>query len=194
MDLYPPTVSADRRRVHRRQIRLRAQRETIRSRSTWAVPKSTVKIAGEDVASAPQNVEAGDKCSPAASFDPEFRWWTLFNAIDWQTGKELTGAIVVGTRPSMLYNVLFGTLGTEARHLCPGAGGNRHLPGPDRTHRAVHRRAADAQHDEVGGRTLHRDAGREPRRLLASHPGARRATRWPRWRSRSTPCRRRCRS
>ncbi len=76
--------------------------------------KSTVKIAGKNVTGAPQNVEAG-KVAPASSrFDPEFRWWTLFNAIEWQSGKELTGAIVVGSRPSMLYNVLFGTLGTKA--------------------------------------------------------------------------------
>ncbi len=76
--------------------------------------KSTVKIAGNGVANNLQNVEAG-KVAPASSrFDPEFRWWTLFNAVEWKSGKELTGAIVVGSRPSMLYNVLFGTLGTKA--------------------------------------------------------------------------------
>ncbi len=76
--------------------------------------KSTVKIAGKTVANNLQNVEAG-KVAPASNrFDPEFRWWTLFNAVEWKSGKELTGAIVVGSRPSMLYNVLFGTLGTKA--------------------------------------------------------------------------------
>jgi len=76
--------------------------------------KSTVKIAGKDVTGAPQNVEAG-KIQPASSrFDPEFRWWTFFSATEWETGKELNGAIVVGSRPSMLYSVLFGTLGTKA--------------------------------------------------------------------------------
>ena len=76
--------------------------------------KSTVKIAGNGVANSLQNVEAG-KVAPASNrFDPEFRWWTLFNAVEWKSGKELTGAIVVGSRPSMLYNVLFGTLGTKA--------------------------------------------------------------------------------
>ena len=34
--------------------------------------------------------------------------------VDWDSGKELTGVIVVGTRPSMLYNVLFGNLNTKA--------------------------------------------------------------------------------
>jgi phosphoserine phosphatase RsbU/P len=76
--------------------------------------KSTVTLAGKDVKSAPQNVKAGQVLPAANGFDPEFRWWTFFNGIDWKTGKELTGAIVVGSRPSMLYNVLFGTLGTKA--------------------------------------------------------------------------------
>ena len=76
--------------------------------------KSTLKISGQSVTNNPQNVEAG-RVSPASSrFDPEFHWWTLFTATDWKSGKELTGAIVVGSRPSMLYNVLFGTLGTKA--------------------------------------------------------------------------------
>ena len=76
--------------------------------------KSTVKIAGKNVTDAPQNVEAGKVLPAANRFDTEFRWWTLFNAIDWKSGKEVTGAIVVGSRPSMLYNVLFGTMGAKA--------------------------------------------------------------------------------
>lgn len=76
--------------------------------------KSKVTIAGKDVAGAPQNIEAGKVQTASNRFDPEFRWWTLFNATDWNTGKELSGAVVVGSRPSMLYNVLFGTLGTKA--------------------------------------------------------------------------------
>ena len=76
--------------------------------------KSTVNIAGKNMTSSPQNVEAG-KVQPAANrFDPEFHWGTIFSATEWQTGKELNGAIVVGSRPSMLYNVLFSTLGTKA--------------------------------------------------------------------------------
>jgi len=72
--------------------------------------KSTVKIADRNITS----VEAGNVQPAVSRFDPEFRWWTLFSALDWQTGKDLTGAIVVGSRPSMLYDVLFGTLGTKA--------------------------------------------------------------------------------
>ncbi|HEX8893068.1 MAG TPA: SpoIIE family protein phosphatase [Terriglobales bacterium] len=76
--------------------------------------KSQVTISGKNVTSAPQNLEAGTVSEAANSFDHEFRWWSLFNAVDWNTGKELTGAIVVGSRPSMLYNVLFNTLGPKA--------------------------------------------------------------------------------
>ena len=75
--------------------------------------KSQVNISGRDVSNAPQNLVAGTVSEPANNFDREFRWWSLFNAVDWNTGKDLTGAIVVGSRPSMLYNVLFNTLGTK---------------------------------------------------------------------------------
>lgn len=73
--------------------------------------KSNVTIAGKG---APQNVAAGQVLPAANSFDPEFHWGTFFNAIDWKSGKEQTGAIIVGSRPSMLYNVLFGAMGTKA--------------------------------------------------------------------------------
>ena len=76
--------------------------------------KSQVNISGRDVTNAPQNLAAGMVSEAANRFDHEFRWWSLFNATDWNTGKELTGAIVVGSRPSMLYNVLFNTLGPKA--------------------------------------------------------------------------------
>jgi sigma-B regulation protein RsbU (phosphoserine phosphatase) len=76
--------------------------------------ESQVTISGKNVTNAAQNVEAGSVSEAANRFDPEFRWWSLFNAVDWNTGKELTGAIVVGSRPSMLYNVLFSTLATKA--------------------------------------------------------------------------------
>jgi sigma-B regulation protein RsbU (phosphoserine phosphatase) len=75
--------------------------------------KSRINIAGKNRGPAPQNVGAGAVPAAASSLDPEFQWWTLFRATDWKTGKEHTGAIVVGSRPSTLYNVLFGTLGTN---------------------------------------------------------------------------------
>ncbi len=75
---------------------------------------SKVTLSGKNLMGAPQNVSVG-KVSPAInSFDREFNFWTFFTAKDWDTGKQQTGAMVVNTRPSMLYNVLFGTLGDKA--------------------------------------------------------------------------------
>jgi len=56
---------------------------------------------------------------PATSnrFDPTFRFYTLFSAVDWQTGKSQTCAIGVVTRPSFLYRTLFATLGDSANVL-----------------------------------------------------------------------------
>jgi sigma-B regulation protein RsbU (phosphoserine phosphatase) len=74
---------------------------------------STVNI-GDLNPDAPQNVEVG-KVPPAVnSLDRQFNFWTLFDATDWQTGSQDTGALMVSTRPSLLYNVLFGRLGEKA--------------------------------------------------------------------------------
>ena len=81
------------------------------STQTFAAPKS---LAAKSTYNSPQDIEAGLVAPAASRFDPEFRWWTPFNIVDWESGKELTGVIVVGTRPSMLYNVLFGNLNTKA--------------------------------------------------------------------------------
>jgi sigma-B regulation protein RsbU (phosphoserine phosphatase) len=78
---------------------------------SFAAPKS---LAAKSSIGGSQDIEAGRVAPAASRFDPEFRWWTPFNVVDWESGKELTGVIVVGTRPSMLYNVLFGNLNTKA--------------------------------------------------------------------------------
>jgi phosphoserine phosphatase RsbU/P len=75
---------------------------------------SKVTIAGQNLNGAMTNVEAGNVPPPINGFDREFNFWTLFNATDWQTGSQDTGAIMVSTRPSLLYNVLFGKLGEKS--------------------------------------------------------------------------------
>ena len=100
VDLYPPSPDSD-AEAPKSSEPLAAGRSPL--------TRSTIRR----VPSALQKVEAGQVQAAASSFDPEFRWGTLFTAIDWKTGKELSGAIVVGSRPAMLYNVLFGTLGTK---------------------------------------------------------------------------------
>lgn len=67
-----------------------------------------------------KRIEAG-RIPPASSrFDPAFRFYTLFDAVDWKTGKSQTAAIGVVTRPSMLYGTLFGTLGDRTKVLMYG--------------------------------------------------------------------------
>jgi sigma-B regulation protein RsbU (phosphoserine phosphatase) len=75
---------------------------------------STVSFSGLDANGASQNVEAGKVPPPDNGFDRQFDFWTLFNATDWEKGTQETGAIMVSTRPSLLYNVLFGRLGEKA--------------------------------------------------------------------------------
>ncbi len=75
---------------------------------------SSVTIAGQNLNGASTNVSAGKVAPPANSFDREFDFWTLFNATDWQTGSQGTGAVMVSTRPSLLYDVLFGKLGEKS--------------------------------------------------------------------------------
>ena len=64
-----------------------------------------------------RRVDAGSVPPPSNRFDPAFRSYTLFSAVDWETGKSQTGAIGVTTRPSMLYAALFATLGDKAKLL-----------------------------------------------------------------------------
>jgi sigma-B regulation protein RsbU (phosphoserine phosphatase) len=64
-----------------------------------------------------QPVVAGSVPPPSGRLDPMVRFYTLFSAVEWETGKPQTGAISVVTRPSMLYATLFATLGDKARFL-----------------------------------------------------------------------------
>ncbi len=81
------------------------------SRESFAPPRS---LAAKSAGGGPQTVEAGQIAPPVTRLDPVFRWWTPFNVVDWESGRDATGVIVVATRPSTLYNVLFGNLNTKA--------------------------------------------------------------------------------
>lgn len=69
------------------------------------------------IPSARKRVDAGRVPPPFNQFDPTFSFYTLFDAVNWETGKSQTGAIGVVTRPSMLYATLFATLGDMATIL-----------------------------------------------------------------------------
>ena len=64
-----------------------------------------------------KRVEAGRVPPPSSRFDPTFRFYTFFNAVEWETGKSQDCAIGVVTRPSMLYSTLFATLGDKTKIL-----------------------------------------------------------------------------
>jgi hypothetical protein len=64
-----------------------------------------------------KRVDAGRVPPPSDRFDPAFRFFTLFDAVDWESGKSQTGAIVVVSRPSILYTTLFAAQGDKTEIL-----------------------------------------------------------------------------
>jgi phosphoserine phosphatase RsbU/P len=66
-----------------------------------------------DSDSAHNEVDAGLVPARSRWFDFVLRWGTLFDVVDWQTGKKQNGGIGVVTRPSMLYATLFATMGDK---------------------------------------------------------------------------------
>ncbi len=70
----------------------------------------TVTLSG----GAGSRVEAGGVPPPTNRFDVHIPFATRFSAIDWHTGRSMTGLILVDTRPSMLYATLFNALGDKA--------------------------------------------------------------------------------
>jgi sigma-B regulation protein RsbU (phosphoserine phosphatase) len=56
--------------------------------------------------------------APSSSrFDPAFSFPSLFNVLDWEGGNWQSCAIIVVTRPSLLYNALFAAMGDKANVL-----------------------------------------------------------------------------
>lgn len=67
-----------------------------------------------------KRVEAGIAPPPSNRFDRAFGFYTIFKAVDWETGQSQDGAIGVVTRPSMIYSTLFASLGDKAKILESG--------------------------------------------------------------------------
>jgi phosphoserine phosphatase RsbU/P len=114
IDLYPPTEE----RKAGAKSNSKPEPHTQGSDNSVAIDvggsRSTVNFSTANGNTAPQNVEVGKVPPPSNSLDREFHFWTLFSALDWQSNTEQTGALMVSTRPSLLYNVLFGRLGEKA--------------------------------------------------------------------------------
>ena len=79
--------------------------------------RETVSLSGENAST---RVEAGRVPPPTNRFDVHIPFATRFSAIDWHTGKSLTGLMLVDTRPSMLYATLFSALGDKAEIFLDG--------------------------------------------------------------------------
>lgn len=114
IDLYPPTEErkAAAKSGNKSETRKKSNDESVSI--DVGGNRSTVNFSAVNGSTAPQNVEAGRVPPSSGRLDREFHFWTLFNAIDWQDNTEQTGALMVSTRPSQLYNVLFGRLGEKA--------------------------------------------------------------------------------
>jgi len=65
--------------------------------------------------SARKRVNAGHVPPPFNKFDTTFSFYTLFDVVDWETGRSQTNAIGIVTRPSTLYSTLFATLGDKTK-------------------------------------------------------------------------------
>ncbi len=63
----------------------------------------------------PGRVESASLLPPLSRFDQAFSFYTLFDVLDWKTGDPQTCMLHVVTRPSLLYGVLFSTMGDKAQ-------------------------------------------------------------------------------
>jgi len=98
------------------------QTATLRLGSVTLIPpdrKGNVEIPLPARASptARKSVDAGRVPPPSNKFDWTIRFYTLFDAVDWETGTSQKAALGVVTRPSMLYTILFATLDDEATKI-----------------------------------------------------------------------------
>ena len=64
-----------------------------------------------------KRVKAGTVPPPANRFDHALSSYSVFNAVDWETGEPQDGGIIVVTRLSMIYSILFASLGDLAEIL-----------------------------------------------------------------------------
>ncbi len=62
-------------------------------------------------------VQTASIAPTSSRFDPAFSFPSLFQALDWESGKWNSCAIIVATRPSLLYSALFATTGDQANVL-----------------------------------------------------------------------------
>jgi sigma-B regulation protein RsbU (phosphoserine phosphatase) len=101
-------------------------------------------------------LRAGKLPPPQNALDRVVTGGTILPVLDWHTGGKHNALLGVLTRPSLLYDRLFVTVGGDLlwrdRVVCP-----------------IHRPAFDSNHDAVDRRALYGHRARQPRRPVASH-------------------------
>ncbi|HEX9119814.1 MAG TPA: PP2C family protein-serine/threonine phosphatase [Terriglobales bacterium] len=71
----------------------------------------------ESVAGTPAAVKSGKLPPPVNRFDREITGGSLLQVLDWKSGKNRTALLAVVTRPSLLYDRLFRTVGQSATFI-----------------------------------------------------------------------------
>ncbi|MBZ5568275.1 MAG: PP2C family protein-serine/threonine phosphatase [Acidobacteriia bacterium] len=74
-------------------------------------------IKSDAAADTPAAVKAGKLPPPANRFDREITGGSLLKVLDWKSGQERTALLAVVTRPSLLYDRLFRTVGQSATFI-----------------------------------------------------------------------------
>ncbi|MBZ5630530.1 MAG: SpoIIE family protein phosphatase [Acidobacteriia bacterium] len=78
------------------------------------IGEERLDIKPDAAADTPAAVKAGKLPPPANRFDREITGGSLLKVLDWKSGQERTALLAVVTRPSLLYDRLFRTVGQSA--------------------------------------------------------------------------------
>ncbi len=84
---------------------------------TITIGNERIDLGSDSNPGAPATIKAGNLPPPANRFDREITGGSLLKVLDWQSGKERTALLAVVTRPSLLYNQLFRTVGQSANFI-----------------------------------------------------------------------------
>ncbi|MGZ4838712.1 MAG: PP2C family protein-serine/threonine phosphatase [Terriglobales bacterium] len=85
--------------------------------STLTIGEETLEVKGDATTETPATIKAGKLAPPVNRFDREITGGTLLQVLDWKSGKNRTALLAVVTRPSLLYEQLFRTVGQSATFI-----------------------------------------------------------------------------
>jgi sigma-B regulation protein RsbU (phosphoserine phosphatase) len=93
------------------------QRGGKRDHPVIVIGEERLDIRGDVSSDTPAAIKAGKLPPPANRFDREITGGSLLKVLDWTSGKERTALLAVVTRPSLLYDRLFRTVGQSATFI-----------------------------------------------------------------------------